>query len=215
MYLEEVVMNIPNKLTYKEAVNILLSMNKECMRKNICNSPFCPCYNFYYDGSFTQDDYWLLKACRNALKAEHLYNEACKKQIEYHPISEYKCRFCGSSSFIYVPEGNKIKIFCKDCHSNNYYITKNENAKKRTNTRLNNWAKNVKKRDGYRCFICGATENLHAHHLISVARDESLKYEISNGLTVCESCHLKIHGFDVGNDYGFNQKEDSIRQSRL
>jgi thymidylate synthase (FAD) len=41
------------------------------------------------------------------------------------------------------------------------------------------------------CFIKG--EKLHAHHLVPVFADESLAYEFDNLVTVCKTCHEKLH----------------------
>lgn len=52
----------------------------------------------------------------------------------------------------------------------------------------------VRKRDG-RCLMCGATENLQAHHFI-VTKGSSTKHrwDLHNLLTLCYSCHIhKVH----------------------
>ena len=41
------------------------------------------------------------------------------------------------------------------------------------------------------CFECGKTNNLHKHHVIP----KSLGGE--NTITLCESCHSKVHGKDL------------------
>jgi len=57
------------------------------------------------------------------------------------------------------------------------------------------WSKAVRSRDGNRCVLCGATENLAAHHwLYHKAHSLSLAYNVGNGATLCYSCHIiKIH----------------------
>ena len=52
----------------------------------------------------------------------------------------------------------------------------------------------VRLRDG-RCLMCGATENLQAHHFI-VTKGSSTKHRwnLHNLLTLCYSCHIhKVH----------------------
>jgi len=62
----------------------------------------------------------------------------------------------------------------------------------RKSRRHDNWSKKVRERDGYKCTECGSTKNLHAHHIIPWEESEELRFEISNGLTLCGSCHCKI-----------------------
>jgi 5-methylcytosine-specific restriction endonuclease McrA len=45
-------------------------------------------------------------------------------------------------------------------------------------------------RDGYRCCLCGAAENLEVHHI--VPRRLGGHNTLDNGVTLCEACHNKI-----------------------
>jgi len=56
------------------------------------------------------------------------------------------------------------------------------------------WREKVLKRDGFKCTLCGATENLHVHHVFSYEKFEKTRIDIRNGQTVCEDCHKIIHG---------------------
>lgn len=64
------------------------------------------------------------------------------------------------------------------------------------------WAKKVKQKDNYRCQICFKSENLESHHLYGYEQVESLRYEISNGITLCVGCHTKMHEI-FGKEYIF------------
>jgi hypothetical protein len=56
------------------------------------------------------------------------------------------------------------------------------------------WRTRVYKRDNYTCQICGAhPQRPHAHHIRSAKRYPKLRYEISNGITLCEQCHARVH----------------------
>lgn len=58
------------------------------------------------------------------------------------------------------------------------------------------WRDAVKKRDGYQCVECCASDVvLHAHHLKSWSRFPNLRFDIDNGKTLCVPCHEKVHGF--------------------
>lgn len=56
------------------------------------------------------------------------------------------------------------------------------------------WSRKVRERDG-RCVSCGAIERLQAHHVLSWHKHTELRYDVSNGVTLCVRCHQKVHGF--------------------
>jgi hypothetical protein len=58
----------------------------------------------------------------------------------------------------------------------------------------NAWRAAVNKRDSYRCRACGVTKNLDTHHIKPRRTHPHLKYEVSNGITLCDSCHRKYEG---------------------
>ena len=67
----------------------------------------------------------------------------------------------------------------------------NEQHMARNNTFYKEWVINVFKRDNYTCQCCGKRGgNLNAHHLYNFSEYEELRYEVSNGITLCEKCHL-------------------------
>lgn len=55
------------------------------------------------------------------------------------------------------------------------------------------WKNLVLERDCYKCQHCGTDKRLCAHHIIEWFDDESLRYVVSNGLTLCVSCHRAHH----------------------
>lgn len=56
------------------------------------------------------------------------------------------------------------------------------------------WKKRVKERDDYTCQLCGLKEPLimEAHHIKSKTLYPSLKYSLSNGITLCPNCHKRL-----------------------
>jgi hypothetical protein len=63
------------------------------------------------------------------------------------------------------------------------------NKKLRKSEEYKNWRKQVFKRDDYTCQGCGNMEYIQAHHIKSFANYKDLRFEITNGITLCESCH--------------------------
>lgn len=54
------------------------------------------------------------------------------------------------------------------------------------------WALRVKKRDGFRCLLCGSTENLTAHHwYVCDHHAHAARYCVDNGATLCYACHIR------------------------
>jgi 5-methylcytosine-specific restriction endonuclease McrA len=56
-----------------------------------------------------------------------------------------------------------------------------------------NWRQSVYQRDGYKCVQCGSKDKLNAHHIKSWKDYPALRYDIDNGITLCEKCHIKLH----------------------
>lgn len=53
------------------------------------------------------------------------------------------------------------------------------------------WRKKVFERDNYTCQCCGSKKNkLNSHHKYNFSEYPSLRFDINNGITLCEQCHL-------------------------
>lgn len=56
------------------------------------------------------------------------------------------------------------------------------------------WANAVKERDHWVCQKCGKEDLAnHAHHRCPRGRAPELRYELSNGITLCGQCHDWVH----------------------
>lgn len=58
------------------------------------------------------------------------------------------------------------------------------------------WRQSVFQRDGFKCQQCGAKRDLNAHHIKPWSEYPDLRLELSNGISLCETCHAKVHGLE-------------------
>ncbi len=68
-----------------------------------------------------------------------------------------------------------------------------DDARQRRSYKAKKWRETVLERDNFTCQECGSTEQLHVHHILPFADHPERRWDINNGLTVCVSCHEKIH----------------------
>ena len=66
-----------------------------------------------------------------------------------------------------------------------------ENHKRREEPRYKEWRSAVFERDNYICQDCGARGDVEAHHIMPFLTHAALRYEVSNGKTLCKKCHKK------------------------
>jgi protein-arginine kinase activator protein McsA len=56
------------------------------------------------------------------------------------------------------------------------------------------WAQEIKRRDNYACVICNRKGvMLNSHHLNGWADFPAERYDVQNGVTLCQSCHDTFH----------------------
>ena len=58
------------------------------------------------------------------------------------------------------------------------------------------WIAQVKKRDKNTCQMpkCKCKKRLQAHHIKKWSSASMLRYDVSNGITLCRTCHESISG---------------------
>jgi hypothetical protein len=58
------------------------------------------------------------------------------------------------------------------------------------------WSNIIKKRDNYICQYCHKVgSKLNSHHIKSYEKYPEFRYEISNGITLCQDCHIYVHKY--------------------
>lgn len=61
----------------------------------------------------------------------------------------------------------------------------------RTSTKYKRWRASIFTRDNFLCQACGNGGDIQAHHIKPFALFPDLRFEISNGQTLCVPCHKK------------------------
>lgn len=85
--------------------------------------------------------------------------------------------------------------------------------RERSSARYVAWRKSVYQRDHYTCQQCGQVGGkLNAHHIKGWADFPDLRYERSNGVTLCKACHDRHHAKEAGERLG--KARDAARARR-
>lgn len=84
------------------------------------------------------------------------------------------------------------------------------------------WRNMVYEKDWYTCQCCGAYSNIvkNAHHIVNFSDNKDLRYDVDNGITLCEDCHYSTKKGSFHNIYGTrnnteNQLEEYINSRRI
>ena len=64
-------------------------------------------------------------------------------------------------------------------------------------TLLKSWSNMIKKLDNNMCKNCDSKEKLNAHHIQPKSEFPDMALDVNNGVTLCEECHSKVHGFKI------------------
>lgn len=55
------------------------------------------------------------------------------------------------------------------------------------------WRKAIFEMDKYCCRECGSAHKINAHHIQSWAEHPDLRFDLTNGITLCQGCHILRH----------------------
>lgn len=94
-------------------------------------------------------------------------------------------------------KGNTVEANAKKAHygkNHPNWIEDRSKIKGRLRPEMTAWRTGVFTKDKYTCQECGQIGGkLNAHHKAPYSLFAFLKYDVNNGLTVCEPCHKTIH----------------------
>ena len=104
-------------------------------------------------------------------------------------LSEEEAKKCGKHN---IGRKHSLEEIEKRAKKSREYWSIHATGRERRSSLNRKWAKAVYDRDGNKCQNCGTNQKLNAHHIVPWKEDEDLRFELSNGITYCASCHHSI-----------------------
>ena len=156
------------------------------------------------------------ETCKKIFKGnKYNANRFCCREcyLQYHEIKN-KQRECPKCKKIFIAKSSEDKYCSWECYNSDRHMPKGsehwnwkggiskENDHRDSND-YKQWRLQVYQRDGYKCVKCGSKEKLNAHHIFAWQFYPEKRYDVNNGMTLCEKCHIKIH-----QKYGYDSREE-------
>jgi 5S rRNA maturation endonuclease (ribonuclease M5) len=186
--------------TYTEYLKQHIIINKDCCNNNICRVK--------KQEESVMDKY----GESNISKTEHFKEKYKQVMMENYGVDNYfriydtkmennqwfkdtnaTCEQCGNifhrkESHINRVSNNFCNIGCYTIYQTTDYEA-SEYKYPRSTAKYKQWKSNVIFRDGFKCIICDAEEDLEIHHLDSMHLDISKTFDVKNGITLCKKHH--------------------------
>lgn len=90
-----------------------------------------------------------------------------------------------------------------------YFVVEEKKYDRFQDGRHIEWSEEVKRRNGFRCQVCQRKgQKLHSHHKNCYSYFWTERFDLENGITLCEDCHERFHAI-----YGKNlTTEEQFRE---
>ena len=149
---------------------------------------------------------------RNISNANKYCSRECYDAV--HNIKN-KLRKCPTCEEFFEAKTSEDKYCSWDCYNEDRHMPTGEDhwnwqggiSPPSRGPQAKQWRLKVYARDQYTCQKCGSKEDLRAHHIYAWFFYESLRYEIDNGITLCEECHKQVH-----KTFGYYSREEMLLQ---
>ena len=169
-------------------------------KHNFCNKD---CYLLFH--SKDTSEYTCIQCGKIFKGNKYNANKYCSRECynQAHAIKN-KIRECPTCHKSFEAKQSEDKYCSIECYNKNRHMPKGaqhwnwkggislENDK-RDSVNYKKWRQLVYERDNYCCVKCKSKVKLNAHHIKSWKNHPELRYEVSNGITLCEKCHIEYH----------------------
>ncbi len=136
---------------------------------------------------FSKERFTVCLKCRWDEKREYINCLVCNNKFHKRTTKSTFCSISCRASYKEVHE--------KGSNNPNWKGgVKPKNQIERMSKKYKTWRSSVYIRDNYTCVDCGQIGGkLHAHHIKAFSTHKELRFDVSNGKTVCIPCHNKYH----------------------
>lgn len=167
-----------NFLVYNYRKNTARFCSRKCCQKGQFDN------NWLQKRKEAQKKKWEDSNYRKQMSDVHKGQKAWNKGIPFKNITDEETR-----------QKRRLKVGRKmDKHPNWKGGITPENVKIRNNVESRLWRESVFARDNFTCQLCcNKGGDLEAHHIKKFSDYPGLRFAIDNGITLCISCHKKIH----------------------
>lgn len=137
----------------------------------------------------------------------------CGKEVTVraHDLKSGKSTSCGCYQREKKSQRMSVRMLGSGNPSYRHDVTEEErrsNYWQRFSPKYSSWREAVFKRDDHTCQCCkGRGGKLIAHHMNGFANFPEQRFDVNNGLTLCESCHNKLHSVLGGKNKSCTRKQ--------
>ena len=117
-----------------------------------------------------------------------------KRMKENNPMTKIRTNKCSFKKGHQINKGRPSKHGFKPGDKHPRWNPDRANQRDRGRKRYIEWRSLVYQRDNWACQDCGKVgKNLNAHHIKEFSKFPKLRFDVNNGITLCEDCHKKVH----------------------
>lgn len=92
------------------------------------------------------------------------------------------------------PEQHRLHSqMAKDLRFGYWNKGKEHNPGIKNSNQYNRWRAAILERDNSTCQSCGSMNDIVVHHIIDWKKSVELRFDVTNGITLCRPCHGKHH----------------------